>query len=989
MPIIDSALAGAAWPAPAQPDRAVRETERLAAAARDLEDRNAGGWLTDAITSARPLLDAVFGNSPFLSDCLSLDAGFGACLLRDGPDRALKAAMAEADQECLHPASGAALAGALRRLRRRVALTAAVADIGGLWDLGRVTGALSDLAEFALRRASAQALREAAAQGAITLRHPDDPERDSGLVVLAMGKLGARELNYSSDIDLIVLYDRERIVSEAPDRLQQVFVRIARRIVQLLDERTSDGYVARTDLRLRPDPGSTPLALTTAAAETYYETFGQNWERAAMIKARPAAGDLAAGDAFVACLRPYIWRKHLDFAAIQDIHSIKRQINAHRGGGTVAIAGHNVKIGRGGIREIEFYAQTNQLIWGGRIPALRKRATCEALAALAEAGKIDAKAAGDLTAAYAILRRVEHRLQMIDDQQTHSLPRDETGLAALATFLGHRTRRDFADQLMATLQTVERHYADLFEDAPTLGGPGSLVFTGTDDDPATIETLTRLGFREPQKLSSVVRGWHHGRYRAMRSSRARELLTELMPTLLGALARTPNPDNAFLRFDEFLGRLPSGVQLFSLFYSNPSLLDVVAEIMGASPMLAGQLSVRPQLLDFVLSPEFYRELPDRATLAAELADMLRQARDFQDALDYARRWKNDRVFQVGVQMLRGLVGAARAGAALANIAETAVAALQPAVEAEFARAHGVVPGGHLAVVAYGKLGSRELTLTSDLDLVFLYETPEGVETSNGTRPLPVSLYYIRLASRIINAVTAATGEGKLYELDTRLRPSGSKGPIAANIAGFAAYYESDAWTWEHMALTRARAITGPDALRARIDAAIRTLLCRRRDPATLAADVAGMRALIEREHRKAGAWDIKHRVGGLIDVEFIAQYVQLRDAAERPEILAANTAAALAAATAAGALPAEDGTALQRALALWQALQAALRLYADPAYDMQDAPHQVGAALARAAGVADFAALEALVPETGAKVRAIFQRLLPPEQAKVPDVPAS
>ncbi len=986
MPIIHPDLAAAAWPAPAQPDRVVRETERLAAAARELEDHNAGAWLAGAITSARPLLDAVFGNSPFLSDCLSLDPAYAARLLRDGPDPALNAAIAEADSECRSPSSGATLASAMRRLRRRVALTAAIADVGGLWDLARVTGALSDLAEFALRRASAQALREAAAQGAITLRHPDDPELDSGLVVLAMGKLGARELNYSSDIDLIVLYDRERIVTDAPDRLQQVFVRIARRIVQLLDERTSDGYVARTDLRLRPDPGSTPLALTTAAAETYYETFGQNWERAAMIKARPAAGDLAAGDAFIACLRPYIWRKHLDFAAIQDIHSIKRQINAHRGGGTVAIAGHNVKIGRGGIREIEFYAQTNQLIWGGRIPTLRQRATCEALAALADAGKIDAKAARDLTAAYAVLRRVEHRLQMIDDQQTHSLPADEAGLAALATFLGHRSRQEFADQMMATLQTVERHYANLFEDSPTLGGPGSLVFTGTDDDPATIETLTRLGFREPQKLSSVVRGWHHGRYRAMRSARARELLTELMPTLLGALARTPNPDNAFLRFDEFLSRLPSGVQLFSLFYSNPGLLDVVAEIMGASPMLAAQLSIRPQLLDFVLSPEFYRELPERAALAAELASALRQARDFQDTLDFLRRWKNDRAFQVGVQMLRGIVGAARAGAALADIAETAIAALQPAVESEFARVHGQVPGGRLAIVAFGKLGSRELTLTSDLDLVFLYETPEGVETSNGERPLPVSLYYIRLASRIINAVTAATGEGKLYELDTRLRPSGSKGPIAVNIAGFAAYYESDAWTWEYMALTRARAITGPDALRARIDATIRTLLCRRRDPETLAADVAGMRALIEREHRKAGDWDIKHRMGGLIDVEFIAQYVQLRDAADRPAVLAVNTAAALTAAAAAGSLTPDDGRLLAAALALWQALQAALRLYADPTYDTHDAPHPVGAALARAAGVADFPTLEALVAETGACVRAVFHRLLPPERAKTPNL---
>jgi glutamate-ammonia-ligase adenylyltransferase len=486
----------------------------------------------------------------------------------------------------------------------------------------------------------------------------------------------------------------------------------------------------------------------------------------------------------------------------------------------------------------------------------------------------------------------------------------------------------------------------------------------------------------------MVRGWHHGRYRAMRSARARELLTELMPTLIAALARTREPDSTLLRFDEFLGRLPAGVQLFSLFHANPSLLELVAEVMGASPMLANLLSVRPQLLDFVLSRDFYGALPEHAALAAELADSLRQARDFQDTLDLLQRWKNDRTFQVGVLQLRGAIDAERAGAALADIAETAIAALQPAVEDEFARAHGRVPGGDLAIVAMGKLGSRELTLTSDLDLVFLYDVPADVETSDGARPLPVSLYYIRLASRIINAVTAATGEGKLWELDTRLRPSGSKGPIAVSVDGFIAYHRSDSWTWEHMALTRARAVTGRDSLRARIAAEIRAVLTRRRDPAALAADVAGMRALIEREHRTAGNWNVKHRRGGMVDVEFIAQYLQLRDAADRPEILATNTQAALRAAVAAGSLAAADGATLSPALTLWHALQAALRLFANPAYDMKVAPATIGPPLARATGVADFADLAALVQETGERVRALFERLLPPERARLPDMSA-
>ncbi len=984
MTTIDKSLADAPWPRPAYRARVIREGERLAAAARELPERAVGTWLIEAAAGeAQALLAAVFGNSPFLSDCIVLDPAYAAILLRAGPARAHAFAFAHAEAAL---GRGAPVGAVLRRLRRRVALTVALADIGGLWDLAKVTGVLSDFADTALQRAAIDALREAAARGGLVLPHPEEPERDSGLVVLAMGKLGARELNYSSDIDLIVLFDRERIITASPDRLQQVFVRVARRIVQLLEERTEEGYVARTDLRLRPDPGSTPLALSVAAAETYYETLGQNWERAAMIKARPAAGDRAAGDAFLDHLRPYIWRKHLDFAAIQDIHSIKRQINAQRGGAAVAIAGHNLKLGRGGIREIEFFAQTNQLIWGGRIPALRQRATGDALARLAIAGKIDPLAARDLTEAYGVLRRIEHRLQMIDDHQTHALPEDAEGLEALATFLGYATRADFEESLLATLRMVERHYADLFEDSPPLSGPGNLVFTGPTDDPATTETLARLGYKDQAKVSAMVRAWHHGRYRAMRSARARELLTELMPALLAALARTRDPDRALLRFDEFLGRLPAGVQLFSLFHANPSLLELVAEIMGDSPMLANLLSLRPQLLDFVLSPDFYGALPGRAALAAELAEALRQARDFQDTLDLMQRWKNDRTFQVGVLMLRGAMDAERAGMALADIAETAVAALQPAVEAEFARAHGRVPGGDLAIVAMGKLGSRELTLTSDLDLVFLYDVPEGVEASDGARPLPVSLYYIRLASRIINAVTAATGEGKLYELDTRLRPSGSKGPIAVSIDGFVAYHRSDSWTWEHMALTRARAITGGEALRTRIASEVRAILTRRRDPAALAADVAGMRALIEREHRTAGNWNVKHRRGGLIDVEFIAQYLQLRDAADHPEILATGTKAALRAATEAGSLPAEDGALLIAALTLWQALQAALRLFANPAYDMKVAPATIGPPLARATGVADFAALAARVPETGELVRALFERVLPPDRARMPDM---
>jgi glutamate-ammonia-ligase adenylyltransferase len=696
-----------------------------------------------------------------------------------------------------------------------------------------------------------------------------------------------------------------------------------------------------------------------------------------MIKARPVAGDRQAGAAFLRQLVPYVWRKHLDFAAIQDIHSIKRQINAHRGGGTVALTGHNVKVGRGGIREVEFFAQTQQLIWGGRYPNLRSAATCPALAALAEAGRVAPQTARDMTEDYHLLRRVEHRLQMIADEQTHTLPEDPRALAALATFLGYPDVDTFGRTMLATFRRVEKHYAELFEEAPTLSGPGNLVFTGTEDDPATLETLTQLGYRDAPKVAATVRGWHHGRYRAMRSVRARELLTELMPVLLRALGSAPQPDEAFTRFDQFLGRLPAGVQIFSLFHANPGLLEFVAEVMGNAPRLADILSAQPQLLDSVLTARFFDTLPEATAMAAELGRALGQANDFQDILDICRRWKNERQFQIGVHLLRGRANAEQAGVALSDIADAVLGALEDAVEAEFARQHGRVPGGGMAIVALGKLGSREMTVTSDLDLVLLYDAPAAVETSDGPRPLAPSHYYTRLSNRLINAITALTGEGRLYDVDMRLRPSGTKGPIATSFEAFKTYHRESAWTWEHMALTRARVIAGPAALRERVEQVIRETLTRRRDPATLVAEIADMRARMARENARATIWDIKHWRGGLIDIEFITQYLLLRHACDRPDILTQNTRNALGRAAAAGFLDRHEARTLLESLHLWQQLQAMLRLVVEGEFDPERAPAEIGPLLARSTGMVDFAALQSAIVEQSAAVKAIFGRLLP------------
>ncbi len=978
------ALTKAVWPAPADPAAVGREQENLVAEIADAVDAPSALWLGAAARTpvGEAALGAIFGNSPFLTHCILRDVDFAGKLLRDGPDAALADVFTEMQEAGQTAVTGAELTRILRISRRRAALTIALADIAGLWPLTQVTRALSDFADRAIGLAIDDQLRALAANGVIELARRDLPSRDSGLVVLGMGKLGGQELNYSSDVDLIVLYDLERVRSADRDALQKHFVRLVRGVVKLLEERTADGYVLRTDLRLRPDPGATPLAMSTDGAEFYYETLGQNWERAAMIKARPVAGDIAAGDEFLQRLRPYLWRRHLDFAAVQDIHSIKRQIHAHRGGAEVALAGHNIKLGRGGIREIEFYAQTLQLIWGGRNPALRLRATCPALAALAEAGRADRAVVADLTACYDYLRRAEHRLQMIADQQTQTLPTDEAGLFQLARFLGATDVASFAATMLDVLRRVERCYAGLFEEAPELGeSGGNLVFTGADDDPGTLETLTRMGFQNPSTVAAQVRAWHHGRYRSMRSSRARELLTELMPALLGALGGAPDPEAAFLNFDRFMSRLPAGVQLFSLFHANPHLLVLVSEIMGGAPRLADRLSSRPGLLDVVLAESLWTEPPDAAAYAKEITAALSQARDFQDVLDVVRRWKNEREFQIGVQLLRGRLAPARAGEALADIADTALTALKPAVETEFRRQHGEIPGGEFAIVALGKLGGREMTATSDLDLLLLYEAPDDQASSTGEKKLVVPQYYLRLATRFVNAVTAMTPEGLLYEVDTRLRPSGTKGPIATNLGGFRRYHAEDAWTWEHMALTRGRVVAANPRLRVRIETAIREVLTRPRDAIELVAEVSDMRQRMLRERKGDGPWDLKNRRGGLIDVEFIVQYLLLRHGAEHPAILSSSTAGALEAIAQAGLLGAADATILRDAYALTSGAQSVLRMIIDGVFEPEKLQPALLAGLARAVGAVDFATLEATLERACARAHEVFERLIPPEAA--------
>jgi [glutamine synthetase] adenylyltransferase / [glutamine synthetase]-adenylyl-L-tyrosine phosphorylase len=929
-----------------------------------------------ALTPGKHLLTSIFGNSPYLSGIAVKEWAFLSRLVDEGADPLFSEIAASIENTEDLGEDREALMRRLRVAKRRVALLAAVAELSGTWSLDRQTAALSRFAEAALGAALRHLLREAARKGLAILPDPGAPEQDSGLIVLGMGKLGGCELNYSSDIDLILLYDPGRVQLTVRDGVQAFYVRMARDLVRILEERTGDGYVFRTDLRLRPDPASTPLAMSVVAALTYYEGVGQNWERAALIKARPVAGDRVAGERFLRELRPFIWRKNLDFAAIQDIHSIKRQINAHKGGGRIAIAGHDIKTGRGGIREIEFFAQTQQLIWGGRIRELQVAPTCVALRRLAAAGRIDAATAEELIEDYRFLRRLEHRLQMVDDAQTHALPTDSTGIRHIAVFLSYERTEGFITDLRAHLTSVERHYAELFEQAPTLAGPGNLVFTGSEDDPETLRTLSRLGFVEPAGVAGLVRSWHHGRMQATRSQRAREILTELVPELLRIFGETPHPDVALRRFDQFLSRLSAGVQLFSLFHANPGLLALVAEVMASAPRLAEHLAQRPACLDSVLTKGFFDPLPNQRALAADLLQVVASARDFEEALDALRRWSGERRFQLGVQLMRRSLDGSRAGVVLADIAEAALASLIPVVEAEFARRHGRVPGGAFAVIGMGRLGSREMTLVSDLDLILIYDAPASIEVSDGAQPLAVANYYARLSQRLIGAITAPTAEGRLYDVDMRLRPSGQSGPIASQFDGFARYQRESAWTWEHMALTRARPVAGDAAICRRLSETIETVLKAPRDPRSLVIDVAEMRRRIADEHTQPSRWDLKNRRGGLIDLEFIVQYLMLREARSSPQILRRSSAEALVALGEAGVLPSRARQELRDAEKLFRDVQSVLVLVNDRMPAPVALPSPDAATLARCVGAVDFAQLGADITNATERVLSWYDRLI-------------
>ena len=935
-----------------------RVHERLSEAARE------GGW-TDALDAAWPALAPVFAASPYLGGLARRWPDRLRLTLETAPEDRLAAILSTTDA-----LTGGAeeVRAPLRWLKAELHLLTALCDLGGVWDLDAVTDALSRFADASTRSALRAVAHDQRERGKL-ISAADDPRGPiPGLFGLAMGKHGAFELNYSSDIDISLFWEPAALEGALAEGVepQKFCDRAAHALASLMQERTGDGYVFRFDLRLRPDPSSTPPVVASPMALAYYESVGQNWERAAFIKARPVIGDLAAGSDFVKALRPFIWRRSLDYPAILDIQSIKRQIHVHKTGEAMDAAGANLKLGRGGIREIEFFAQTQQLILGGRDPVLRSPRTVDALAALRDAGHVTPEVCADLTAAYAALRGLEHRVQMLDDEQTHILPADPARRAAVAALAGQGDLAVFDRGVEALLVGVNRTYGELFEGEESLSSPyGSLVFTGVENDPETLATLERMGFTEPGTIADTIRSWHHGRIPATRSARGRELFTRLAPRLLTALADTGAADAAFRRFAVFFAGLNSGVQVQALFLAQPKLFDLVVGVMAFAPRLARTLGRYPAALDSMLDARFTRAIDEDSGLVDQMRADAAAAPDFETALDAARRVHREQMFRIGLQTLAGHAGPEAAGRAYTALADAVMDALAPAAMAEAVRQGGVLPGGSVAVVALGKAGSREMTASSDLDLMTLYDAPpEAVSDGKGWA---AGVFYSRFTQRLIAALSAHTAEGGLYEVDMRLRPGAAKGPVSLRLSAVEDYYATEADTWEFMALTRARVVwTDDPAFGARAKAALEAILRRPRPGVDVAADARRMRDLMARERPGQGAWDLKLAPGGQVDAEFVAQVHQLR-AAAGGGALTVSTLEALAA-----------EPALAEAWRLQQALGQILGAAFDDKPDPEQEPEGFRRRLAEAAGVADFETLKARLVEVRQAARAAFESVLPP-----------
>jgi glutamate-ammonia-ligase adenylyltransferase len=928
---------------------------------------------------ATALAEAVFGNSPFLMSLAKRHSNIAKAALVHDPEPMFQSLLSGMKEPRSPSETDDDFMAYLRREKNQVSLLVAIADIAGYWPLMKITEYLSNFADASLRLALARSLYKRRLIG--DLAWPNDKDANSdvcfddgddcGYFLLGMGKLGSNELNYSSDIDLIALYDPALVTYQGRKSISDCFIKITQDIVRFIDMRTMYGYVFRVDLRLRPDPSATPVALSVDAARSYYHSLAANWERAAMIKARLVAGDKAAGHDYLEDMASWIWRRNMDFEALRDIAGIKNQINRHYSTNDISFRGFDVKLGVGGIREIEFFAQVNQLLHGGRQPSLRVKPTLEVIRELVTLKHLDSSSANDLCNAYHYLRQVEHRIQMTNDEQSHQIPEDAAPLNRLTAFMGYKKSSDFQAELEFHTRKVSQHFDSL------LPGVSDEVPIVTRDQ--ITRTLHKAGIEQIDASIALIESWQNGRHRCLKAARSRELLNLCLPDLLTAFADTNYPEAALTRFDSFLGQLHAGVQFFSLLRSNPALFRLLARVMGLAPALANILAKSPGLWDSVLDQGFFEPIKNKTEINEDFSLLLSTARDYQDTLDIARRFWAEQKFRTGVQMLEGLAKADEIGIGLSLVADTILQKLIHAVEDDFAEKHGRFKGVNsgITMIALGKYGGNELTHTSDIDVVFLYETNEDGAYSDGTKPLSANVYYIRLVQHILTAITALTPEGRLFEVDTRLRPSGAQGPLAVAISTFEDYYRTSAWTWEFLALTRSRVVYGPERISAQITRLIKTILQRDPNAKTLTLDTLAMRQKLHDQFSTKSAWEVKYTKGGLVDVEFICQYLSLKHAKEKPAILQANVIECLQALQECNILSREDADRLANAFNLMRYIQSILRLcLEDVPKSAADIPIGLQQVMVDGTDFTDFEALKKGLAATQRDCYALYNKII-------------
>ena len=821
--------------------------------------------------SNQRLLRGVFGNSPFLTrTVLQTPETLIYPLLNEadeGFDQILKSISASENTTLSD------FEDHIRMCRQQVSVAVALADLSSAWDVDQVVRRLSGFADVVLQQTLRSILFDAMHNGTFVPQDPLHPEIGSGLFVLGLGKLGGRELNYSSDIDVVVFFDETKLAERVKDHPNRFAVWAVKTLVHALQAVRPTGYVFRVDLRLRPDPSSTQIALSTASASRYYQEFGQNWERAAMIKARPVAGDKQCADLFLAELSKFVWRETLDFLAIEDIQAIKGQLEYHAGSQTIAFEGQNIKLGRGGIRQIEFFVQTQQLIFGGRETDLRVKGTLAALRALMQDGHINSRAFTHLTSAYRYLRQLEHRLQMIEDQQTHTMPMDHASLERVALFHGEKNVRRLKSRLLTHLSNVEQHFEHLFKGSePVSLSQGPLVFTGVEDDPATLVTLERLGFKEGPAICDVIRQWHRGQLKATGTETERVLLTKIIPDLLVAFSESGDPDAAFLEFAELIKRLPNGARVFALFRHNQPVVAELAKLLARAPRLSKRLARFPDLVGSLVVPPDKRPLKLGPALTTDFENSVIDAQTYEDWLHKTQRWASSQRFLVSIQLLNGHLKPSTAARHYTSIAHTVLQAVYDRVWTEFVKQHGKIARTEHCVVGLGRLGSRQMTSTSDLDLVFLYRSlgRDQGQVSDGPEPLSIQNYFTHFSRKVVSALGTHSFHGQLYDVDLRLRPSGRAGPVTIEWESFYQYQHSSAETWETIALLKARPVAGVPSFKRLAQRKLQKIVGQPRTTEVLRNDVMNLKRRIDQATQKTSLWDLKYGQGGIMDIELIA-----------------------------------------------------------------------------------------------------------------------